>query len=331
MFTVAAIEPLTWLQALLLGLLQGFTEFLPVSSTAHMAIAPQLLGMRDPGAAFSAIVQLGPIFAIIFYFRNDLLRYIKGMIRTLPPKKVPADDLDARIGWYVFWASLPGMAFGYMLEKWVDKEFRDLRLVAACLIIFAFILLLAELIGRKRIELEQMNMKQSQAIGWSQIIALIPGASRSGLTITTGLFLGLKRESAARFSFLLSIPFITMAGIYKFYKLFVEVAAENQQEALMRYIGPYIFSTVVAGAFAYVVVKWFLHYMKENNILIFIIYRIILGILIFVLLGTGRITQNNLNNDPVGEKQTSNATTQFQLSQPKHPLVLTTRAGIAHD
>src|SRR5579862_3901863 len=209
---------MSWLQAVLLGLLQGLTEFLPVSSTAHMDIASKLIYKHDVGAAFSAIAQLGPIFAIIVYFRQDLMRYVRGILRTKSPARIPSGDLDARLGWYTLLGTIPLGIFGLLLEKRIDTTFRRFDVVAVALIVLALVLLWAERVGTRRKTLEQIDLADSQVIGWAQVLALIPGASRSGTTITAGLFRGLDRESATRFSFLLSIPAITAAGLYKLAK-----------------------------------------------------------------------------------------------------------------
>ena len=296
-----SVVPVTWGQALALGLLQGLTEFLPVSSTAHMAIAPQLVGMKDPGAAFSAIAQLGPIVAIILYFRNDLIRYVQGILRTKSPANVRSDDTDAKLGWYTLFGTIPLAIFGVLLEKKIDTVFRRLDVIAVALIVLALVLLAAERIGRKNIPLENLTWAQSQFVGWSQVLSLVPGASRSGCTITAGLFAGLDRASAARFSFLLSIPAITAAGLYKLLKVLktTHLGAE---------IGPYLLAAVVAGLFAYVVIKWFLGYMKEHNTAVFIIYRIALGVVLLILLKTGTL-HNAIPKDepekPAAQEQVS--------------------------
>ena len=272
------IVHLTILQAVLLGFLQGLTEFLPVSSTAHMAIAPQLLfHMADPGAAFSAVAQLGPIVAIIIYFRNDLVRYVQGIIRAGTSMKAIENDVDARLGWYTLLGTIPILIFGKILEKHIDTTFRRLDVIAVALILLALVLAAAERFGKRTVDLNHLTLKESQIIGWTQILALVPGASRSGVTITAGLFQGLDRESAARFSFLLSIPAITAAGLYKLYKV-------AKTTGLGADVGTYVLAAVVAGLIAYAVIYWFLGYMKEHNTTVFIIYRIVLGVALLVLL-----------------------------------------------
>jgi undecaprenyl-diphosphatase len=265
-------------QAIILGLLQGLTEFLPVSSTAHMAIAPQLLfKMPDPGAPFSAVVQLGPIFAIIAYFRTDLVRYVQGIFRHHNPSKIPSDDVDAKLGWYVVFATIPIIIFGVVLQHKIETVFRSLYIIAFSLIVLAFILLWADLTGSRTTRLNDITLRESLIIGFAQVLALIPGTSRSGVTITAGLFQHLDRESAARFSFLLSIPAITAAGVFELFKVV-------RKHELNQDLGAYLIGAVVAGVFAYIVIRWFLGYMKEHNNSVFIIYRIVLGVVLLALL-----------------------------------------------
>ncbi len=264
--------------AILLGLLQGLTEFLPVSSTAHMAIVPQLLGWGDPGAAFSAIVQLGPIVAIVSYFWRDLSRYIAGMFGAGAPKNFGKMDLDARLGWFTLLGTLPIIVFGVLLKHRIESTFRGLYFIAFSLIALALVLVWAEMVGKRKSKLDKLTLKQSQVIGWAQVLALVPGTSRSGVTITAGLFEGLTRESAARFSFLLSIPAIVAAGLFELY------GTLRHTKGLREDIGPYLLAAVVAGVVAYLVIKWFLGFMKEHTTGPFIIYRIALGVLLIVLL-----------------------------------------------
>ena len=289
------VVPITYLQALILGIVQGITEFLPVSSTAHMRILPALLHHfnagwpDDPGAPFSAIVQLGPIVAIIAYFRSDLARYIVGIGRSLASRRLfPRGDVDARLGWYTILGTVPLAAAGIALEKSVDGEYRNLYFIAAALILLAVVLFIAERVSRKTKALESLTFGQAMTVGVAQALALVPGASRSGVTYTAGLFLGLTRAAAIRFSFLLSIPAITLAGLYKLAKV---LHATHLGPAA----GPYLFSAFVAGVFAYVVVRWLLKYLGEENhsMMPFIIYRIVLGVALLVLVHVGFVVPQN--------------------------------------
>ena len=299
---------LSYLQALILGLVQGITEFLPVSSTAHMRILPALLNHfnhawpNDTGAAFSAIVQLGPIVGIIAYFRKDLARYVAGVVRSLKQGQLfPKGDTDARLGWYALLATVPLVIAGLALEKKVDGEYRNLYFIAGALIVLALILLVAEIVSKRTRKLESLTFGEAMGIGLAQALALVPGASRSGITITAGLFLGLEREEAARFSFLLSIPAITLAGVYKLLKTLLPqyfgeathaagvAAAKAVSPDLSAVAGPYLFAAVVAGIFAFIVVRWLLGYLSDekHSTMPFIIYRIVLGIALIYLVHLG--------------------------------------------
>lgn len=299
---------ITYFQALILGLVQGVTEFLPVSSTAHMRVLPALLNHfypqswpNDTGAAFSAIAQLGPMVGIIAYFRKDLGRYLAGLGRSLQKGVLfPKGDQDARLAWYVVFATIPIIVAGLALEKKIDGEYRNLYFIAGALIVLALILLAAELVGKKTRRLESLSLGEALGIGLAQALAVIPGTSRSGVTITTGLFLGLEREEAARFSFLLSVPAITLAGLYKLLKtLFpkqlgetahaVSAAAHAPTPSLHDVAGPYIFAAAVAGVFAYIVVRWLLGYLSDekHSTMPFIIYRIVLGVALIYLVHLG--------------------------------------------
>lgn len=303
---------MTLIQAIWLGLLQGITEFLPVSSTAHMDIASRLFIGHDVGAAYSAVVQLGPMFAIIYYFRHDLVRYLKGILRTRSPFNVPADDLDARLGWFVLLGFIPLAIFGLLLEHKIDTSFRRLDVVSVALIVLALIMLWAEMIGKRTRTLKDMTLKDSQIIGWAQVLALVPGTSRSGVTITAGLFQNLDREESARFSFLLSVPVIVAAGLYKLLKAVIFVIKPSHftpQAAWEMHpygngtlgageLGLFLFSTVIAGIFAYIVVRWFMKYMENHNTYVFIAYRIILGIAVILLLKSGKISNTRSEHPP---------------------------------
>jgi len=280
---------LTYIQALILGLVQGVTEFLPISSTAHMRILPALLNHynsswpNDTGAAFSAIAQLGPMVGIIAYFRHDLARYIAGLFRSFSAAKLfPEGDQDARLAWYVVFATVPIIIAGLALEKRIDGQYRNLYFIAGAMIVLALFLLAAELVGKKTRRLESLTLRDALVIGLTQALAVIPGTSRSGVTITSGLFLGLEREEAARFSFLLSVPAITLAGLYKLAKT---VPHANLHDVA----GPYLFAAAVAGVFAYLVVRLLLGYLSDerHTTMPFIVYRIALGIALIGLVHLG--------------------------------------------
>lgn len=248
-----------------------------------MALVPQLLlKMSDPGSAFSAVVQLGPIVAIVTYFRHDLKHYIFGILHHPNPLKIPADNVDARLGWYTLLGTVPLAIFGVLLEKKIDTVFRHPDVIGVSLIVLALFLWVAERVGKRNFTLEQATFHQTQVIGWAQVLALIPGTSRSGVTITAGLFQGLDRESAARFSFLLSIPAITAAGVFKLFRVLHTTSLDAQ-------VGTYLLAAVVAGFVAYVVVYLFLDYVKEHNTGIFIGYRIALGALVLYLVSNGTL------------------------------------------
>lgn len=279
----SAVPTITYLHALILGLVQGATEFLPVSSTAHMRILPALLRWPDPGAAFSAIVQLGPIVAIIAYFRRDLARYVAGIGRSFQQREMyPHDDVDARLGWFTIIGTIPLAIAGLLLEKKVDTQYRNLYFVATALIVLAIVLLIAERVSKRTRTLDKLPFGGAMLIGLAQALALVPGASRSGCTITAGLLVGLTREDAARFSFLLSIPAITLAGIFKLAKVVKHTHLGPES-------GPYLLGTVVAGIVAYGVVRWLLGYLGDENhtTMPFIVYRILLGVGLLYLVHTG--------------------------------------------
>jgi undecaprenyl-diphosphatase len=274
---------ITLVRGAVLGVLQGLTEFLPVSSTAHMALASRMLYGEDAGAAFSAVVQLGPIFAMLLYFRADLIRYVKGIARTKSPGiAITKRDTDAKLGWFTIIGTIPLAIAGVALEHKIDTTFRKPSVMGIALVLLALVMLVAEAKSKRTRELSDLNMEDTGAIGLAQVLALIPGASRSGVTITAGLFRGLTRESAARFSFLLSIPAITAAGLFKLLKVIKATGLGGEA-------GIYVLSAIIAGGVAYAVIAWFLGYMKEHNTRIFIIYRIVLGLLLLGLVAAHKI------------------------------------------
>ena len=268
---------MTTFQAIVLGTLQGLTEFLPISSTAHLRIFPALFGWSDPGAAFSAVIQLGTIAAVIIFFIRDLWRILVTWARSLFTPSLRSDP-DARIGWYILLGTLPIAILGLLFQTQIETVVRDLRVIASTLILLGFVLWLADRTGRQRKEVANLTLGDGLIYGFAQALALIPGVSRSGSTISAGLFLGYTREAAARYSFLLSVPAILASGIFQLRDISVAD-------------GPGLAPTLIATATSFIVgyasIAWLLRYVSRNSYLPFVVYRIGLGIIVFILLGLG--------------------------------------------
>ena len=271
-----------------MGLVQGLTEFLPISSSAHLRIVGELLpGGDDPGAAFTAITQIGTETAVVIYFRRDIVRIVKAWFGALPvgPWKgtVPGDDPDARMGWFVIAGSVPIVVLGLLFEESIDHTFRNLYLTAMTLAGFGLLLGLADRVSRRVRTLDQLTWPHALIFGFAQAMALVPGVSRSGGTITAGLLMGYTREAAARYSFLLAIPAVLGSG---FYKLFTD-AVDPDTAA----VGPLatVIATVIAFAVGYVVIIWFLRLVSTHSYLPFVVYRLVLAAVVVALLGAGVI------------------------------------------
>lgn len=272
---------MTLLEALVLGAVQGITEFLPISSTAHLRVVPALLGWKDPGAAYSAVIQLGTTAAVIVYFFGDVWRIARSMLLGLK-KREPMHDQDARIGWYVAIGTVPIVIAGLSLKSYIENQFRSLWVIAGALIVLALVLFAAERLAKHVRDMDALGLRDGVLIGLAQAIALVPGSSRSGVTLTAGLMLGLTRETAARFSFLLSIPATTAAGIYELKHLI---------EALQLGQGPGVAAMVVGTAssfaFGYAAIAGMLRFLRTRTTLIFIVYRVALGVGLILLLRAG--------------------------------------------
>jgi undecaprenyl-diphosphatase len=275
---------MTLLQAIVLGIVQGLTEFLPVSSTAHLRIIPALFGWHfyagttnDPGAAFTAVIQLGTSAAIVIYFWRELLQVGVAWARGLFDKD-GRGSLEYRMGWYLILATIPVGVFGLIFSHQIETGARNLWLIAAALIALAVALFAAERVGHLDREEESINTTDGVVVGTAQALALIPGVSRSGVTITAGLFRGLTREAAARFSFLLSIPAVVLSGLCEAR----HIGAKT---------GPGVGLTGVALVFAFLVglasIAWLMRWLTHHTTYIFIFYRVALGVLLIVLLSTG--------------------------------------------
>lgn len=271
---------MNWFEAAFLGLIQGLTEFLPISSSAHLRIAGEFLpNAGDPGATFTAITQLGTETAVIVFFWRDIVRIIKAWFGSLVGK-VDRSDPDARMGWLIILGSLPIAVLGLIFEEQIDSTFRSLWLVATTLIVFGLILAVADTIGRQNRTLDQLTYKHGILYGLAQALALIPGVSRSGGTITGGLFLGYTREAATRYSFLLAIPAVLASGFYKLGKAVTDETANGPFG-----IGETLVATAVAFVVGYIIVGWLLRYVATHNLRLFVWYRVLLGLALYLLLG----------------------------------------------
>lgn len=270
-----------FLTAIVLGLVQGLTEFLPISSSAHVSIVGRLMGAEDPGAAFTAISQLGTEAAVLLYFWRDIVRIVTAWAASLAGR-IPRNDPDALLGWWVIVGTLPIGVLGLLLQDWIEAEFRSLWITATMLLVFAFVILAAERYGRQRRELTEMTWKHGLAFGFWQALALVPGVSRSGGTIAGGLFMGYTREAAARYSFLLAIPAVIASGGFQLAKV-VAGDAEGSGTAW----GPIVVATLIAFVVGYAVIAWFMRYITTHTFTPFMIYRIVLALVLFALLGFG--------------------------------------------
>jgi undecaprenyl-diphosphatase len=276
------------LEAIFFGIIQGLTEFLPISSSAHVRIFGEFSGMsEDPGAKFTAIMQIGTELAVLIFFRKDIARIISAWFRKVIFRKdLHIDEVaDARIGWLIIVGSLPIAVLGYLGQETITTKFRSLWLIATVLIIFGIILGIADRYGKSEKNINDLNNSHGILYGLAQAMALVPGVSRSGATIAMGRVLGYRREAALRYSFLLAIPAVFGSGFYEL------------KQALSEKHGPNVFTltetlvaTIVAFIIGYLVIAWLLKFVTTKSFMPFIIYRICLGTLVLILLATGVIS-----------------------------------------
>ena len=265
-------------QSIIFGIIQGLTEFLPISSTAHFRIVPALLGWNDPGAAFTAVIQFGTLVAVFIYFRKDISTITGSVIKSIQTRNM-SYNRDSLLGWMIAFGTIPIVFFGLLFKKNIETNLRSLYVISASMIILAVVLMIAEAIVKKRTalnvkqkSLDDISWRDAMLIGCAQAIALIPGSSRSGTTITGGLFVGLNRETAARFSFLLSLPSVFAAGLLELVK--------ERHELFSSTIGieNILVATIVSGIVGYASIAFLLNYLKSHTTYLFIIYRIVVGI-----------------------------------------------------
>ncbi|MBG0739583.1 undecaprenyl-diphosphate phosphatase [Paeniglutamicibacter antarcticus] len=277
---------MNWIEAAFLGLVQGLTEFLPISSSAHLFVVGKFLPVgTDPGAAFTAVSQLGTETAVVVFFWRDILRIIRAWFGALRGT-VPRSDPDARMGWLVIIGSIPIVVLGIVFQNAIESSLRNLWIVATTLIVFGLILAVADAVAKQNRTLKDLSVKHGILFGLAQALALIPGVSRSGGTITAGLLMGYTREAAARYSFLLAIPAVFGSGFYELYKIFAKHEGAQGPFGL----GQTALATAIAFVVGYLIIGWFLKYISSNSYRIFVWYRIALGLLLFLLLGFGVIS-----------------------------------------
>ncbi|MFN8151654.1 MAG: undecaprenyl-diphosphate phosphatase [Solirubrobacterales bacterium] len=268
------------LEAIILGIVQGLTEFLPISSSGHLRIVPALLGWEDPGTAFTAVVQLGTMAAVLIYFRKDLWRIARAWVHEI---KLPyrRRSTDANLGWFIVLGTIPISICGLVFKDQIESGARDLYVIGSMLIAFSFVMMLAEAVGKRQREIESMGPRDGFLIGCAQALALIPGVSRSGATISAGLLLNFDRAAAARYSFLLSVPAVVLSGLFELRDIGGGDSAS---------VWATIVATIAAFVSGYAAIAWLLRYLAHHTLGIFVAYRIPLGILVIALAASGSIS-----------------------------------------
>jgi undecaprenyl-diphosphatase len=267
-----------FLKAAFLGVLQGLTEFLPISSSAHLRIFPELFGWGDPGAAFTAVVQIGTEAAVLLYFRRDLWRIGSTWVRSLFDVRLRG-TLDARMGWFIILGSLPIVLLGVVLKDTIERDFRNLWVIGTTLVVLGVILGVADRIGRHSRTIDSLTLRDAVLFGLAQAAALVPGVSRSGATISMGLFLGYDRAAATRYAFLLAIPAVVGAGLFELPEI---PHGENAYGPV-----PTVLATGVAFVVGYAAIAWLLRYVSTKSYLPFVLYRVALGGFTLTMLGVG--------------------------------------------
>jgi undecaprenyl-diphosphatase len=275
--------PVVWdlLKAVVLGTLQGLTEFLPISSSAHLRIFPELLGWGDPGAAFTAVIQIGTELAVLIYFRKDIWRIASAWVRSLYRPEYRG-HLDSRMGWFIIVGSLPIVVLGILLKDIIEDDFRNLWIIGVTLIVLGIVLGIADRVGAQDKTIRQLSLRDAVLMGLAQACALVPGVSRSGATISMGRFLGYERESATRYAFLLAIPAVVGAGLFEL----KEIPGGDNAYGW----GPTIVATVVSFLVGYAAIAWLLRYVSTNSYTPFVIYRVALGTATLLLVSAGVLT-----------------------------------------
>jgi undecaprenyl-diphosphatase len=274
---------MTWVEAIVLGVVQGLTEFLPVSSSAHLRITSAIFFGEDAGASFTAVTQLGTEAAVLVYFAKDIWRITYTWFRGFGNAEVRR-TLDYRMAWYVIIGSIPIGVVGFVFKDQIRTAARNLWLVSIVLVVFSFVLAFAEYLGRQTRTLERFKMPDAVTMGLAQALALIPGVSRSGGTASAGLFLGLTREAALRFSFLLAIPAVVMSGVFSLPDVFDKTGG-----GLVPSGAQMIVATIIAFGLGYASIAWLLRYVSAHTFYPFVLYRVAVGSIVLALLINGTI------------------------------------------
>jgi undecaprenyl-diphosphatase len=267
-------------EAIILGLVQGLTEFLPISSSGHIRVVSAFFGWEDPGAAFTAVIQLGTMAAVLIYFRRDLWNIARAWLREL---RLPfaRRSTEANMGWFIILGTIPIIVFGVAFNNQIEEGARSLTLIGTALIVFSFVMLWADRTGTRDRPIERLNARDGIFIGFAQALALIPGVSRSGATISAGLLRGFDRAAAARYSFLLSVPAVVLSGVYELRHIGESGGAS---------VGATAIATVLAFVSGYAAIAWLLKYLTTHTLTVFIAYRIVLGAVVLGLVAAGAIS-----------------------------------------
>jgi undecaprenyl-diphosphatase len=267
------------LEAVVLGIVQGLTEFLPISSTGHLRVIPAFAGWEDPGAAFTAVTQLGTLAAVLLYFRRDLWAIGRAWLAGLRDPALRRTK-ESMMGWYILVGTVPILLFGFAFSDQIESGARSLVLIGVTLIALGLVLLAAEEFGEQKRDLESLRWRDGIVIGLAQAAALVPGVSRSGATISAGLFLGLERAAAARFSFLLSVPAVVLSGVYELRQI---------GDAGGAGFGPTLLAALLAFVTGYAAIAFLLRFLATHTVMVFVVYRVALGALVLVLVATNTI------------------------------------------
>ena len=272
---------MSWLQVVVLSIVQGLTEFLPISSSSHLAIVSRVFFTGDAGASFTAVSQLGTEAAVILYFARDIGRILKAWFNGLFVK-AHRDNLDYRLGWYVIIGTLPIVVLGVAFKEVIRGEVRNLWVIATAMLVFSAVIAAAEYFGKQARHIEQLTWRDGVLVGIAQCLALVPGVSRSGSTISAGLFLGLDRELSARFGFLLGIPAVVASGLFSLPDAFHPVT-----EGMSATGAQLTVSVVIAFVVGFAAIAWLLRFVAHHVMYWFVGYRVVLALVLMALLSTG--------------------------------------------